>query len=82
MTDIALALSLPLTVGLFVWLLQKQNDRMWREVQTLLNRIQSPETAVAQTLVDNEVGELGPPDTEWTELREHDRLIESFTEDG
>lgn len=77
MTDIALALALPVTVGLFVWLANRKDERMWREVQTLLNRIQSPETAVAQTLVldDNDIPPVPP-----TEYEAHEKLMAEFTD--
>ena len=76
---VALAVTQPLVVGAFVWLLHKQNERMWREIQVLCNRIQSPETAVAQTLVLDDDVDL-TPDTESSEMTAHERMLSTFTD--
>lgn len=76
---IALAVTNLLTVAAFVWLLNAQQNRTWREVQVLCNRIQAPETAVAQTVAVEE-RELGPPDTEWREIEAHEALLDTYTE--
>lgn len=76
---IVLALSTPLTVAVVLWFLNRREEREARDRQILLNRIQSPETAVVQTLQPEEV-ELGPPDTEWQEAAAHARLMENYTD--
>ena len=84
LTLFALAVTQPITAGLVVFLLTRylnqRDERESRERQVLCNRIQSPETAVAQTLEPVEMEELGPPDTEWTEMREHERMLDTFAE--
>lgn len=77
---IVLALAQPLVVGAFCWLIWKRDDRMWTELQVVLNRIQDPPTAVAQTMIPRELEELGPPDTEWSEMAKLQRLEDTYTE--
>ena len=76
---VILAVAQP--VGLFL-LFRYLNERDAREAQdrqVWANRIQSPVTAVTQTL-QPEVVDLGPPDTEWSEMATHAAMVDEFTE--
>lgn len=81
---VALALTQPLTVGVSLWLITRylsgRDQLEAHDRQVWANRVQAPETAVVQTLADDE--EDRPPATEWTEMQEHERLMASLTEGG
>ena len=82
---IALALGLVASPALCLHVmtryLTERDKAMWDEFRVLANRIQAPETAVAQTIA-MELPEPGPPNTEWTEMAQaHDEFLAAMTEE-